>query len=127
MDDSGNDIVIINLRNGLYYRLLESSSRIFRQYVCIDQPNHEISLPESTLEREFLAILMSKNLIVGEIEEELELANHHGTDHLNISIADPSDLPEPIRFEEYGDLEDLLGLDPIHDINPEQGWPVVDD
>ena len=28
-------------------------------------------------------------------------------------------------FEKHSDMQDLLTLDPIHDVDPEKGWPVV--
>src|SRR5215217_7015744 len=28
-----------------------------------------------------------------------------------------------ITYEKHEDLQDLLTLDPIHDVDPEQGWP----
>ena len=30
---------------------------------------------------------------------------------------------QPLTFEKHVDLQDLLTLDPIHDVDPEQGWP----
>jgi hypothetical protein len=29
----------------------------------------------------------------------------------------------PLVFEKHVDMEDLMTLDPIHDVDPEQGWP----
>jgi hypothetical protein len=42
--------------------------------------------------------------------------------------ADASVEPAPWEFggftlEEFTDLEDILGLDPIHEVDPEKGWP----
>jgi hypothetical protein len=31
----------------------------------------------------------------------------------------------PPSFEKNADMQDLLTLDPIHDVNPEKGWPVI--
>jgi hypothetical protein len=30
---------------------------------------------------------------------------------------------QPLTYEKHEDLQDLLTLDPIHDVDPEQGWP----
>jgi len=30
---------------------------------------------------------------------------------------------QPISFEKHADMQDLLTLDPIHDVDPQKGWP----
>jgi hypothetical protein len=30
---------------------------------------------------------------------------------------------EGFNFERHADMEDLLTLDPIHDVDPRKGWP----
>lgn len=32
---------------------------------------------------------------------------------------------QPIQYEKHIDMADLLTLDPIHDVDPEVGWPVA--
>ncbi|MEN0001552.1 MAG: PqqD family protein [Pseudomonadota bacterium] len=45
-----------------------------------------------------------------------------------IAETKPADIPddakyEPPRFEIYTDLQELIMLDPVHDTDPEHGWP----
>jgi hypothetical protein len=30
---------------------------------------------------------------------------------------------QPFSFEKHVDMEDILTLDPIHDVDPQRGWP----
>ena len=45
----------------------------------------------------------------------------------DLTLEDPATagVLQPLRFEKHDDLQDLITLDPIHDIDPEQGWPNV--
>jgi hypothetical protein len=31
--------------------------------------------------------------------------------------------PGPLVLETFDDLEDILGIDPIHEVDPDRGWP----
>ena len=50
--------------------------------------------------------------------------------HHELGERAPADVPRsalefaPPRLEKYSDLEDLLVLDPIHDVD-EAGWPIA--
>lgn len=63
----------------------------------------------------FAELLIEKNLLRGDLGL-LEFQTSDGA----------STEGSPIELEEFGDLEDLLGLDPIHDVSPTEGWPVRD-
>ena len=66
---------------------------------------------------DFLNSLKERGLIVG-YNEIIETNNVQHVKEINL-------LKPELQYEEYGDLEDLLGLDPIHDIDPDKGWPAV--
>ncbi len=40
-------------------------------------------------------------------------------------VPDVQPSPGPLLLEEYTDMQELLLLDPIHDVDEEEGWPNV--
>lgn len=113
-DFSDDDAVLINLRNGRYYRVEGPGLRALR--ALSEAPAHELIVVEDVarpeLER-FARLLVDRHLLAGDVER-----CRFGP------LGDSESGGQTLDLEEYGDLEDLLGLDPIHDVEPMKGWPV---
>jgi len=123
-DDTGDDLVLINLRTGLYYRFANDSRALLLQHANLDSSDDSngkndeeiVDCTENEL-KDFLGSLQERGLVVS-CNEITETDN--GQNSRDIKL-----LKVELQYEEYGDLEDLLGLDPIHDIDPEKGWPAI--
>jgi hypothetical protein len=115
-DQAGGEYVLINLLTGHYFRLDKESSELWAQLspsfssqtLLQDCDNAEDLRPELV-----------------EIIEKLE----------NLGLITRTDSPQKIeekktwtfkgfKIEIFTDLEDILGLDPIHEVDSEQGWPI---
>ncbi|WP_158988796.1 hypothetical protein [Mucilaginibacter sp. L196] len=116
------EYIIANLDTGLYYSIQGLAVSMVKALPFQDQ-NQVIRLladtfPENaiTIETELSAIL--KELLNEEIVKQESTAT---------STSDPTySLPSeyvPSRFNRYADMQDLLMLDPIHDVD-EDGWTV---
>ena len=112
MDHSNDDIVLINLKNGLYYRISDASAQAFVALTTAHGPCVVEGITEGEL-MAFGALLCEKGLV---------RSQGPGPD-----LSNAGEIRDKLTLEEFGDLEDLLGLDPIHDVSPEAGWPVRPD
>ena len=116
-----SESVIVNLRVGTYFSLNEAglplwdqiNSGASEQQLCdLWQKTHETSEEQArSLIRAFLQELHEEQLIVLDTSELLAGA----------SEPLPVSMPRPV-LQKYTDLQDLLMLDPIHDVD-ERGWP----
>ena len=123
-----DEVIIADLTRGTYYSLENVGAAVWNAAV-----NDQKSVPEivdalvlgyktSRLEveegiNEFMAQLQEEDLIVLDHSEGL------GTSHTqtNISNGEPMIFEKP-TLHKYTDMEQILLLDPIHDVD-ETGWP----
>ena len=119
------EVVVINLENGKYYSLRGSGARVWagvadragvdeiaahlaRSYHGADEAGASVAA--------FLAELESEELIVPSSEDPGPWAPsepHNGA-------RSPF---EPPVLERFTDMQDLLLLDPVHEVDEAQGWP----
>jgi len=105
-----DETVIINLETGSYYNLNNEASKLWALFQNgADTDAIKQKLGGEKLD-EFLAKLIAEGLV-------------RKTDS-----AEPQDIPaintENLLLETYTDMQDLLGLDPIHEVDAGAGWPV---
>ena len=126
-----SEIVIINLSTGSYYSLDKSGAEIWR---LLERPKtqaaivHEISTryqgDRAQVEQEigkFLDELQRNSLIVP--TEIAETASPNSLAEPGETAAGATKLPfETPVVHKYTDMEELLLLDPIHEVD-EMGWP----
>lgn len=119
-EEVAGETIIINLLNGHYHRLEGTASRLwgaakeptdFRAWL-IGAGVEADALMESDLAA-FALALFEAGLI--RLAEAAEPALRR------LAATAPSD-PPPLVLESYSDMEDLLLLDPIHDVD-DHGWP----
>ncbi|WP_428658053.1 PqqD family protein [Runella sp.] len=122
----GNEIVLINLIKGNYYNITESSAvfiwNILQQYpISLPQLSQaltiqfDVDLTTATQTAEvFLRQLLSEDLIV-ETAENIEEFTPMIPDKKQ-----PFNAPKLVVFD---DMQDLIVLDPVHDVDAQKGWP----
>lgn len=116
------ETVIINLYKGLYYNLNPSGSFIWTLleagfsndgiYQFLRQSYSPLSHEDEAAVSALFDRLIAEGLIV-----ESKLPNPETTP----ALSSPASFESPILFK-YADMQDLLALDPIHDVD-ETGWP----
>jgi hypothetical protein len=123
------EAVIVNLATGSYYSTENSGAAIWNLLVqgatiseivrYLDLHYTEIPKDVDRLVKQWLDHLEAESLVVGEQREEdtagglTRVVGEEGTSK--------TPFMEP-KVEKYTDMEDLLLLDPIHDVQ-ETGWP----
>lgn len=117
-DTQGDETVIIDLTNGHYFRLGREGTALWSRLeggATTDEVLAACENPDELAGRlpEIVNDLLARGLVVPSDSSDASVAAESGT---------------PWRFEgfdleEFTDLEDILGLDPIHEVDPERGWP----
>jgi hypothetical protein len=117
------EVVIVNLDKGLYFSAEATAAWLWSLITQGAGRDELVRLAGSTypgqpdVEQQtdrFLAELIQHELIV-ESEQAM-------TDSSGVALDPPSVYATP-KLDVYSDMEDLLLLDPIHDVGAEEGWP----
>jgi hypothetical protein len=116
------EYIIANLDTGLYYSIQGLAVSLVKAMPFQD-PESVIRLfadafpdIQTTIENELTILLkelLDEGIIMHDDNTSLEIT----------SICTPPSEYIPSRFNRYADMQDLLLLDPIHDVN-EEGWTV---
>ena len=127
------EVVIVNLQKGDYYSLVKSGAQIwskieqnFSQSQILQQMIAEYDDSEENITKNvigFIDILKKEELVLVETidtNDEIDI-NSSGT-QTNGTGKLEFDMP---TLEKYTDMEELLLLDPIHEVDEQEGWPNV--
>lgn len=115
-EDFGDEIVVIHNESGVFYSIKGRAIAIWRALeggvdgAAADAQLRAISAEEADAVKQMLTELSSRNILVRVAEPAGPL------DDLAASPLGPA------RFESFSDFDDLIRLDPIHDVD-ERGWP----
>jgi len=124
------EAVIVNLTTGSYYSTDQSGATIWSLLaqgttvpdIVAHLRRHHTDIPNDVdeLVKRWLDVLESESLVVGEpVEQATATQGPAGVALEEGKTKTP--FMEP-KIEKYTDMEDLLLLDPIHDVQ-ETGWP----
>ena len=123
------EVIIVNLKQGDYYSLLHTSAEIWTE-IEREQSSAQIvaQLTQNYQEEPeiiaqgvqlFIDQLIEEGIITelaGDIQENEIFSHEFGNNGID---KPPFEMP---KLSKYTDMEDLLALDPIHEVD-EMGWP----
>jgi hypothetical protein len=117
-ETTGGETVVIHLGTGLYFSIKDAASELWaslipgahRDQILNARTVQNPSQPMDESIQGFLDWLVSNDLVV---QTPADLGQQP------LILLQSADL----SFHAYDDMQDLLGLDPIHDADVEQGWP----
>ncbi|HEV7766897.1 MAG TPA: PqqD family protein [Thermoanaerobaculia bacterium] len=112
------EVVVINLENGSYYSLLDLAARLWELIAAGWSRAELLDLVAATYADE-TAIAASSAFLDQLVREGL--VTDEPTEKLATEIALPATFAAPL-LETFTDLQELLMLDPIHDVDA-AGWP----
>lgn len=103
------EAVLINLRHGRYYALDARATEVWRIVAAGTSVDALVAARADEDVLSFLSRLLEEDLVVldGGPLPAVDAPNGHPVPGLQV----------------FNDLEDLLLLDPIHDVDPGTGWP----
>ena len=123
------EAVLVNMKNGYYYSLDDEGAEIWN---LIEQGNSVSQIEKILIQNynassteikaglnELIHTLHDEDLIVG-LNEPQNITNNDKYQY-DISL-EKKKFSKP-TLHKYTDMEDLLLLDPIHDVDEEAGWP----
>ena len=120
------DLVLLNLRSGEYFNVTGGAHAYLAQVLegyCPTGLSAEITETDAKAGAESLGFfenMLKHNLLRPAVSAAALVP---GTAQAQAVLAAGTDFP----FECYDDLSDLLAADPIHDVAPGAGWPVMPD
>ena len=132
-EDFGEEVVLINLENGNYYSLEGAAafiwnliqSRTPQNGICgkLDQKflGQKESMENAALQ--FIDELLKEELIFPSENPEGDKIPISNETSSNDAVPDKIPFVPPV-LNRYTDMQDLLLLDPIHEVD-ESGWPIV--
>lgn len=122
----GEEAVVVNFMTGKYFGMTGSAPviwQLFETPITRDDVIDKLTgLKGQTNEfiehvQSFIDVLLQENLII-----DSGISNFDKLQSITVTI-DHDDLQIPV-LEIYDDLQELIVLDPVHDADPERGWPV---
>lgn len=123
-----DEVIVINLRTGAYFSLVDVAADAWELLVAstaldeiathvANRHGVDASTVLADLDR-FVSSLLAEDLLVGIDPAQAPAAGA-------ATSTTPGTRPyHPPMLEKYNDMEELLLLDPIHEVD-EAGWPVV--
>jgi hypothetical protein len=114
-DEADGEYVVINLLTGHYFRLDSISSRLWKALAETPTKEELFASTENSADLQAAWPAIAENLLAAGLIEEVELSA--------VSPALATWSFNGFELQSFTDLEDILGLDPIHEVDPQQGWP----
>jgi hypothetical protein len=121
-----DEIVVLNLFDGVYYAL-GGAGVIGWPYIVAQHSEPAIASALAArygIQPEVLA--SDLNAFIERLtSEQILLTAPESTAEMDCDQNPITATYQGFHFERHSDLGDLLTLDPIHDIDPQKGWPYV--
>jgi hypothetical protein len=123
-----DEAVLVNLDSGIYYSLRNSAAQIWIRILnaySLDEIVNDLgsmydgdhtSIRKLTIE--FIDSLLKDKMIV--------TANGVSRNKIETVVITPKPLFTAPVIEAFADMQDILLLDPVHDVDP-SGWPITKD
>lgn len=117
-DVQANETVIIDLATGHYFRLDSASTELWKTFDAGASVADILGSCSNASDLEPRLDGIVDDLIARGLLREAGAADRVSTDLAPWHFSH-------FTLEEFTDLEDILGLDPIHEVDPAKGWPHV--
>jgi hypothetical protein len=117
----GGEVIVINLRDGFYFSITNAGSDIWEALVA----GHSISSIIENIAKRYnvptAEIEESCKTLLSRLVSESLLVQGSVTDQPGEFVCKQAEYKAPV-IEKFVDMEDILMLDPIHDVS-DAGWP----
>lgn len=118
-----DEIIVLHLIRGTYYTLGGSARPLWDALIAAQPVDR---LAEASADRYGIEPQEAESDLNDFVARLLEHRILSEADAADGPMAEPRDWPQyyqPPSFGSHSDMEDLLTLDPIHDVDPQKGWP----
>lgn len=118
------EVVLVNLNSGIYYSLRENAGKIWTLLTLGYSAAQIIALYQQHCSEDPEAIASQISQFIEQlIDQELLVGTHQDLIEAEELFLQPMTLFVAPTLEIFSDMQDILLLDPVHDVD-EQGWPV---
>jgi hypothetical protein len=120
-----DEVVMIDLETGNYFTFRGSATRM---WACIEagmSSRETLEHLQESFEGDPSAMEQGLRWLLDQLLEENLIVSTDEPPRRSVSLApegDREDFSDP-AFEKYEDMADLILLDPVHEIDQEEGWP----
>lgn len=125
-EESDAEVVVVNLIKGVYYFLTGSAAFVWMSLhagqtitevtqALLDSANNDTEISQDI--ESFIGELVDLGLLEQVTSVRQEIENPIVSDYVSRGYEVPT-------LETYADLQDILLLDPVHDVD-ESGWPTL--
>jgi hypothetical protein len=127
-----DEVVIVNLESGTYYSLVGTGALVWNaleqtatagevtNHLRAAFANSADEIAESVTA--FLSELLREGLIVATEPDDPPSSARPATAKLTEPIATPALFTTPV-LEKFSDMQELILLDPVHEVEEDKGWP----
>jgi hypothetical protein len=121
-DDFDGEIVAINLETGIYYSIKESGAVLWHDLAAGHSVEALVELAGANPELAAGIVRFADELVSCGLMRPTTEAPIPGEPAA--TAAQIATMTAP-ALESFGDMQDLLLLDPVHEVDEEMGWPKV--
>ena len=119
-DDFDGEIVAINLDTGIYYSVKDSAALLWQDLAGGHSVESLLQLVQDNPEMRVAVERFVGELVAGGLMRlAYNVPSPNGPPRLSTALP----VMTPPMLEPFGDMQDLLLLDPVHDVDEEMGWP----
>jgi len=119
------EVILVNLVNGNYYSLRNTGANVWK---LIEQKRSYADLLQdvSSIYQADDSVVESVESFIQQLSEQQLIKtaplNGYQSAEADFKFIQPGNFEPPV-LEVYSDMQDLLLLDPIHDVDEDSGWP----
>lgn len=126
------EVVLVNLERGDYFSLVTAGADIWDGLTKGLSQGEIVSEIAQRYEGDRETIEQATNNFIAQLQQEelIVVAPANEASNGNLSNSQPQAIPsaeklpfEPPSLDKYTDMEELLALDPIHEVDEQMGWP----
>lgn len=122
-DHFEDETVAVNLPRGNYYSLRFTADFIFRRLVSVSNAEQLAEALTHAYVIDFEeALTVAERFIDRLLEEELLKETTEQAGIMTIQEVKKKEFTLPV-LEVFDDMQEMLVLDPVHDVDSTQGWP----
>ncbi|HYI46716.1 MAG TPA: PqqD family protein [Actinomycetota bacterium] len=121
------EVLIVNLSTGFYYSLLNAAVDVWESAVLGGDRHQVVAGVLERFEGGEESMAGPVDTVLGQLLDENLLVDDPSVALRDARPSNGKRLFKAPVFEKYDDMQDLILLDPVHEVDPEQGWPRAKD
>lgn len=122
-----NEVILLNLSRGNYYSIRDTGFELWDKLINGANREQMVQFLSTRYDADTHLVEKDVSSFIDQLLNEGLITMSENIDAVPLPLMDPQKAPIPYtkpELEVYSDMQDILMLDPIHDVDSEQGWPI---